>query len=118
MESQNPQGVREAEIRRSQAWVERDGQSPIEGEVLFLDQRDGKRAQTKKIGVVAGASGRKPAFKIHGHQQGRKQANWERPEPGLAGAHHTSQKSCIFPRRTDFSGRKIHRIPKRRKQQF
>lgn len=48
----NHGGPRESEskIRRSQAWVEWDGQSPIEGEGLFLDQRDSKRTGTKKQG--------------------------------------------------------------------
>ena len=48
MESLRPQGVRESEIRRSQAWVEWDGQSPIEGEGLFPGQRGSKRTGKKK----------------------------------------------------------------------
>ena len=71
MESWNPQGVRESEIRRNQAWVEWDGQSPIGGEVV-PGSKGRQKDRDKKIGVVAGASGRKPEFKIHGHQQGRK----------------------------------------------
>lgn len=52
--------------------MEWDGQSPTEGEGLFLDRRDSIRTGNKRTGEVAGDSARKPKFKIHGHQTQQK----------------------------------------------
>lgn len=56
------EGSRSQEINRNLTWVGWDDQSPTEGEGLFPDHRDSKRT-----GVVAGASVREPKFNIQGH---------------------------------------------------
>lgn len=81
MESRWPQGARESKIRGNRpgwsgwsAMVKVPQKGRVSSRIKGITKGQGQKK--KKIGVVAGASGRKPEFKIHGHQQDRKQGNW------------------------------------------